>query len=154
MADMETIIYNVGFIGEIGNGYRTVYPDVSGLIETRLPVSGTDANQQKKTYQTFIYTIDAQTLGVEMFMDLFDVTVNNAAQILTNISKNAERSGGGASRMPTTNNFPRPLLAGDTLKLNLRGEHLSIDDVLDQIYVQTHCDLVEQDGFFSAVACN
>lgn len=148
--DGQAHIYKIGFFSANGTGNGTAFPDESGLIQESLPRSGIFSDTD---FQAFVYAIDATTGAVKMYMDLTDITANKAAQLLTNVEMNARSALGGDPLQPWER-ITAPLPAGDERKLDLRGEGLSIDDVLDQIYLQTRCDVVEKGGLFTTAACN
>jgi hypothetical protein len=160
-ADLETHVYKVGFFSATGSGNGSAYPDLDGLIEAQLPPPTQTLENGRlveKPWHMFFYSVNVDTGEVQLFMDLHDITVNQAVHALSSTLSNAEMQftrSAEAFRARMRANPPRvPDPIGDALRLSVTGAYLTVEDVLEQIFQATRCDVVPQNGSLAIASCD
>jgi hypothetical protein len=147
-ADLYTHHYHFGAFYENGNGSGTTEADTNGYIEYELNLP---AGQGE--VQTYLYSIDAETGEAKVFADLDDLTVNRAVGILTGVSinsrANSERFNQGGAGFRPRRFMRRPTETGNQRTMQLHGEYLTLDDIQEEIFRQTRCNVeAEGDGYY------
>ena len=151
--DLYTHSYHVGMFSASGNGSGTIRPNDSGYAEFEQSVFPGETPME-----TFLYSVHVDSGEVRVFIDVDDMSVNQAAQVLTNLALNAVAQRG--ERLLDRNRRLRPPepppAVGDERKLGLFGDYLTLDDLQEQIFEQTRCDVarVEGDYHYALVGCN
>jgi hypothetical protein len=151
--DLYTHLYHVGMFSDSGNGSGTVFPDDTGYVEFE---QQTAVGETPMT--TFLYSVHTQTGEVRVFIDVAPITVNRAASVLSNLALNGMARRG---QQPFGTNRPRaaftpPPAVGDQRMVTLSGDNLTLDDLQEQIFAQTGCDVaqIENDFRYALVGCN
>jgi hypothetical protein len=149
--DLYTHNYHVGMFSDNGNGSGTVFPDDTGYLEfeQHTPVGETPMT-------TFLYSVHIETSEVRVFIDVDAITVNKAAQVLTNLALNG---GGPRSLRPFNPSQSRPRMppaVGDQRVVTWSGDNLTLEDLQDQIFEQTGCDVdrLADDFLYQIVSCD
>jgi hypothetical protein len=150
--DLYTHHYHFGMFAENGNGSGTAYPDIDGYVEYEMhhPI-------REPEMQTFLYSIHAETGEAKVFIDVNELTVNRAVSILTNVGINSgmntaryNRTGTGFPPRPA---FRMPAEIGNQRRMELHGDYLTLEDIQEEIFRQTRCNVEEEDGHFYLESC-
>jgi hypothetical protein len=149
--DLYTHHYHVGMFSDSGNGSGTVFPDDTGYVEYE---QRTAVGETPMT--TFLYSIHAETSEVRVFIDVEAITVNRAAVVLSNLALNAGGPRGMRSLGPNRARLQLPPAIGDQRTVAWSGDNLTIEDLQDQIFEQTRCDVerLADDFRYQLVSCN
>jgi hypothetical protein len=150
--DLYTHLYHFGMFSETGNGSGTVYPDTDGYVEYEMT-----RHSRESEMQTFLYSVHAETGEVRAFIDIDDLTVNMAVGILANLALNArsnteryaQRANAGFARPASR----MPLEIGNQHRLGLHGDYLTLEDIQEQIFSQTRCNVEEDIGRYYLESC-
>jgi len=150
--DLYTHHYHFGMFSETGNGNGTAYPDTDGYVEYEINRHG-----QENEMQTFVYSVNAETGEARVFIDVNGISVNKAVSILTNVAMNArmnaQRSRQVGSGMLPRGAFRIPSEIGNQLRMDLHGDYLTLDDIQEEIFRQTRCNVEEEDGRYYLESC-
>jgi hypothetical protein len=154
--DLGSHLYHVGMFSESGNGSGTAYPDRNGYVEFELP-----QRPGMELMKTFLYSVHVETGTVEVFIDQRDLSLNEAVMLLTNLQMNArplqQRFSGfdpeRTARMSRHLSQGLPEI-GQQRRLGLYGEYLSLEDLQEQIFQQTRCNVELDVDVFYLASCD
>lgn len=137
-ADRQFYQYHVGMFSETGNGNGTAYPDEQGYVQFEMT-----RHQGQELMQTYLYGVHVETGEVEAFIDIPNVTVNKAVDVINNLARRRATFDRRTVSQRLMQYFPPPQ-QGNERSTGLYGNYLTIDDLIQQVYDQTGC-WVEQD---------
>lgn len=150
--ELRTRFWHVGMFSDSGNGSGTLYPDDTGYAEFER-----SSRVGETPMQTFLYSVHAETKEAQVFIDIDDLTVNKAVEVLNNLGINSDNrpvpGQAFGARMARRFSGPPPAI-GDELHLGLYGDYLSVEDLQEQIFQQTRCNVERDDGVFYLAGCN
>jgi len=154
-ADMENKVYVMSHVGTHSSGGGSVFPDADGYLSKQEidPASlppGTDRDEA----QYYFTAIDIDTLEARVTLDLYQVGLFP----LLNSLQSAVLMG---ERMALRSNVPPgrrgPRVGGNAdfmeVQVSVRGEHLTIDEVLDAIYLDSGCIIDQTDAMLMVASC-
>jgi hypothetical protein len=153
--DLGNHIYHVGMFSESGNGSGTAYPDRNGYVEFEL-----HQRPGMEQMKTFLYSVHVETGAVEVFIDQRDLSLNEAVMLLTNLQMNGrplQRFSGfdpqRSARMSRHFSQGQPDI-GQQRRLGLYGEYLILEDLQEQIFQQTRCNVELDVDVFYLASCD
>lgn len=151
--DLYSHRYHVGMFSDNGNGSGTAFPNDDGYVEFEHRTF-----KGENPMETFLYSVQVDTGEVRVFIDVDNVSVNTAAGVLTNLALNSRAELGQRTvgdRRPPRMIMPPP--EAYTRKVRWSGDYLTLDELQEEIYAQTRCDVAqsEADDFrFYVLGCD
>jgi hypothetical protein len=112
---------------------------------------------EQNEMQTFLYSMHVETGEARVFIDVKDLSVNQAVSILMNVAINSPTNparnqlSGNGPRIPRTIHIPPEI--GNQRRMELRGDYLTLDDIQEEIFRQTRCNVEEEDGRYYLQSC-
>ncbi len=138
--DQDRHVYIVSSVHQAGcSGSGTAHPDEYGLIKEGVGASGAMAD--KESCQYHLVVVDKQTLESRITLDLYEVKL---IPFMTSL-EGAMHFGVGIAtgdRFRPSRFFARWSNATrehGELRLSIRGDNLTIDELLDKVYQNTGC---------------
>lgn len=152
--DLGRYLYYFGMFSESGNGSGTAYPDRNGYVEYEL-----HQRPGMEPMKTFLYAVHVETGAVEVFIDQSDISLNTAVMVLTNLQINAnprrvfDSDAERIARMARHFGQGEPEI-GTQRRLDLYGNYLSLEDLQEQIFQQTRCNVELDVDVFYIASCS
>jgi hypothetical protein len=152
--DEERHVYVLANIRESGSGAGTVFADENGILEKQegfIP-SSLGGNVPEAEPQYYFVSVDVATLDARFTLDLHQVNLVPLLKSLQSAEQMGKRAATRSQGFPRTDRSNmQDLLHYRELTLSIQGEHLTLDEVLDAIYLASGC-IVDQDGETLVVA--
>ena len=152
--DQDTHVYIVSSVHQGGcSGSGTAHPDEYGLIEEG--VGPSDAGAEKEDCQYHLVVMDKKTLESRITLDLYEVKL---VPFMTSL-EGAMHFGVGIAtgdRFRPSTFFARWSNATRTYgerRLSIRGDNLTIDELLDKVYQNTGCVINREAEGLALASC-
>lgn len=151
------VLYYWRHFSRNSNGGGTAYPDEFGVFEANLPIfddSRSNGSQSTADQHYFFYSFNRETREILYTMDLYDAPLDllvsalgSTAMKATSITSRQRQLASRAGLMQV------PSIEFGRIRVTLRGEQLTLDQVLDSIYEQTGCELVKEEFQIRIASC-
>jgi hypothetical protein len=148
--------WHVGHIFQNGSGSSSTLVDTDGLLtaEFSLP-SGASTGPVHQ----YIYVTDTNSAAVRLYLDVYDMTVNQAISMLNNAAMNAimqtERNPDifreFSRERARLSGRPDPI--GDTRFVAIAGDGLTLEAIAEVVNMQSNCQLQLNEFVYVLQAC-
>jgi hypothetical protein len=155
--DRETHVYVLSDVHGYGSGGGSVSADENGLLSKqevdRSSLPGIAADEEAAQY--YFTALDVATLEARVTLDLYQVRL---WPFLSSLQSAIQMGTQMATRAQFVPGVRGPRVSGDRLKyqdvrVSIQGEHMTLDEVLDAVYLDSGCIVDQQAEALVLASC-
>jgi hypothetical protein len=152
--DRDTHVYIVSSVHQSGcSGSGTAHPDEYGLIEEG--VGAVEERKDMEDCQYHLVVMDKKTLEVRITLDLYEVKLIPFMTSLESAMHFGSGIATGDRSRPATffSRWSSAARAYGERRLSIRGDNLTIDELLDKVYEDTGCIVTREAEGLALASC-